>query len=200
MKTETPTRSLPSLKHIIVSLNGSKTQDYTFTTMFFIIFSIFVFFAIRPALSTAISLNKQEADLKTLDGKYELLIGQIVQIQNALQLVRDKLYLIDEALPAQPYMNIMMSDIQESAKKNNISIRKIDIHRINLVETEKNLFRSMVVNVELGSTFDDFIKFEKDLILQRRLKKFKTINIGREDVASGSATLNIKAEIEGYYL
>jgi Tfp pilus assembly protein PilO len=168
--------------------------------MFFIIFSIFVFFAIRPALSTAISLNKQEADLKTLDGKYELLIGQIVQIQNALQLVRDKLYLIDEALPAQPYMNIMMSDIQESAKKNNISIRKIDIHRINLVETEKNLFRSMVVNVELGSTFDDFIKFEKDLILQRRLKKFKTINIGREDVASGSATLNIKAEIEGYYL
>ncbi|QQR64421.1 type 4a pilus biogenesis protein PilO [Candidatus Roizmanbacteria bacterium] len=157
-------------------------------------------FAIRPALSTAISLNKQEADLKTLDGKYELLIGQIVQIQNALQLVRDKLYLIDEALPAQPYMNIMMSDIQESAKKNNISIRKIDIHRINLVETEKNLFRSMVVNVELGSTFDDFIKFEKDLLLQRRLKKFKTINIGREDVASGSATLNIKAEIEGYYL
>ncbi len=93
-----------------------------------------------------------------------------------------------------------MSDIQESAKKNNISSRKIDIHRINLVETEKNLFRSMVVNVELGSTFDDFIKFEKDLILQRRLKKFKTINIGREDVASGSATLNIKAEIEGYYL
>lgn len=74
------------------------------------------------------------------------------------------------------------------------------MHRVNLVETDNNIFRSMVVNVELGSTFDDYIKFEKDLIQQRRLKKIKMVTINREEVGSGSATLNIKAEIEGYYL
>lgn len=200
MKTETSQKTLPSLKHIIVSLKASKTQDYTFTTMFFIIFSIFIFFAIKPALSTALSLNKQEIDLKAIDGKYEQLIGQIVQIQTALEEVRDKLYLIDEALPPQPYMNVMMSDVQKAATENNVSIRKIDMHRVNLVETDNNIFRSMVVNVELGSTFDEYVKFEKDLIQQRRLKKIKSVTINREEIGSGSATLNIKAEIEGYYL
>lgn len=200
MKKESPTKPLPSLKHIIASLKASKTQDYTFTTMFFIIFSIFIFFAIKPALSTALSLNKQEIDLKAIDSKYEQLIGQIVQIQSALEEVRDKLYLIDEALPAQPYMNVMMSDVQKSATKNNVAIRKIDMHRVNLVESDKNVFRSMVVNVELGSTFDDYIKFENDLMKQRRLKKIKSVTINRDEIGTGSAVLKIRAEIEGYYL
>lgn len=200
MKDTTPAKQLPSLRHIIVSLKESKTKDYTFTTMFFIIFSIFIFFAIKPALSTAISLSKQETDLQATDSKYEQLIGQIVQIQTAIEQVRDRLYLIDEALPAQPYMNVMMSDIQSSATKNNVEIRKINIHRVNLVEKGKDIFRSMVVNVELGSSFEDYIKFEKDLMQQRRLKKIKTVDIGRDELGSGSATLDIKAEIEGYYL
>ncbi len=200
MKDSSQERQLPSLRHIIVSLKQNKTKDYTFTSLFFVVFSIFIFFAIKPALSTAISLSKQEADLLVIDKKYEQLIGQIVQIQTALEQVRDKLYLIDEALPAQPYMNVMMSDIQDSATKYNITIRKIDIHKVNLVETEKNVFRSMIVNVELASSFEDYVKFEKDLIQQRRLKKIKSVDIGREDLGSGSAALKIRAEIEGYYL
>lgn len=200
MKDDTAKQQLPSFKHLITSLKETRTKDYTFTTMFFIIFSIFIFFAIKPALSTALGLSKQEKELKIIDQKYELLIGQIVQIQAALEQVRDRLYLIDEALPAQPYLNVIMSDIQGSAAKNNVSIRKITVARVNLVETKKDVFRSMVVNVELGSSFEDYAGFERDLIQQRRLKNIKSVMIEREELGSGSATLKIKAEIEGYYL
>ncbi len=200
MKEDTTKQQLPSLKYILTSLKETRTKDYTFTTLFFIIFSIFIFFAIKPSLSTAIGLSKQEKELKATDQKYELLIGQIVQIQTALEQVRDRLYLIDEALPSQPYLNVIMSDIQRSATKNNVSVRKIAVQRVNLVETKKDVFRSMIVNVELGSSFEDYVRFERDMMRQRRLKNIKSVIIDREELGSESATLKIKAEIEGYYL
>ena len=200
MKEDTTKQQLPSLKYILTSLKDTRTKDYTFTTLFFIIFSIFIFFAIKPSLSTAIGLSKQEKELKATDQKYELLIGQIVQIQTALEQVRDRLYLIDEALPSQPYLNVIMSDIQRSATKNNVSVRKIAVQRVNLVETKKDVFRSMIVNVELGSSFEDYVRFERDMMRQRRLKNIKSVIIDREELGSESATLKIKAEIEGYYL
>lgn len=200
MKEETTHQKLPSFKHLIASLSEKKTKDYTFMTLFFIIFSIFIFFAIKPSLSTALNLSTQEKNLVILDTKYELLIGQIVQIQSALEQVRDRLYLIDEALPEQPNLNVIMSDIQNSASKNNVIIRTISVQRINLVETKKEALRSMIVNVELGSSFDNYVGFERDLILQRRLKIIRSVSIDRDATGSGSASLQIRAEIEGYYL
>lgn len=200
MREAATTKQLPSFKHLIASLNEKKTKDYTFTTLFFIIFSIFVFFAIKPALITALDLSAEEKNLVILDTKYELLIGQIVQIQSALEEVRDRLYLIDESLPEQPYLNVIIKDIQTIASKNNVTIRTMNVDRINLVESKKDELRSLVVSVQLGSSFDDYIKFEKDLIQQRRLKNIKSVSIDRETVGSGSATLQINAVIEGYYL
>jgi len=200
MNNPAESNQLPSFKHLISSISDGRNKDYTYTVLFFVVFSIFIFFAIRPSLSTAINLSKQEIELTATDKKYELLIGQIVQIQSALESVRDKLYLIDEALPSQPFINIIMSDIQNSALKNNVAIRSMNVQKINLVESNKKALRSMVVNVELGASFDDYVGFQRDLIGQRRLKNIKSTSIDREVLGSGSATLQIKAEIESYYL
>lgn len=200
MKEETTTKQLPSLKHLIASLNEKKSKDYTFATLFFVIFSVFIFFAIKPSLSTALDLSAQEKNLIVVDTKYELLIGQIVQIQSALEEVRDRLYLIDEALPEQPFLNVVMSDIQRSASKNNVTIKAFSVQKISLIETKKEALRSMIISVELGSSFENYVRFEKDLIQQRRLKNIKSVNIDRDTLGSGSAALQIRAEIEGYYL
>ena len=151
-KTDKP---LPSLKYLIHSMQSGKTKDYTFASIFFITFSVFIIFAIKPSLTTAVSLQKQEAELRAIDSKYEELIAQIIDIQTSLERVRDKLYLVDEALPAQPKLNVIMQDIQKSALDNNVAIVKIDVHKINLVETEKDIFRSMTVNIELAGSFEN---------------------------------------------
>lgn len=200
MKEETISKQLPSLKHLIASLSEKKSKDYTYVTLFFVIFSIFIFFAIKPSLSTAIDLSAQEKNLIVVDTKYELLIGQIVQIQSALEQVRDRLYLIDEALPEQPFLNIVMGDIQRSASKNNVTIKSFNVQKISLIETKKEALRSMNISVELGSSFENYVRFEKDLIQQRRLKNIKSVSIDRDTLGSGSAALQIRAEIEGYYL
>lgn len=199
MKNTNP--DLPSLRHLISALKEPKRKDYTFATLFFIVFSFFIFFAIKPSLSTALSLNSKELELKGVDAQYEELIGQIVQIQSALESVRDRLHLVDEALPPQPLVTLLMQDIQQAADRNNVVISKVNINKINLVEPEKNTFRSMAVSMELNSTFDDYISFQKEITEQRRLKYMRTVEIDNDQLgASTSATLRIKTEIEGYYL
>ncbi len=192
---------LPSLRHLISALKEPKRKDYTFATLFFIVFSFFIFFAIKPSLSTALSLNSKELELKSVDAQYEELIGQIVQIQSALEQVRDRLHLVDEALPPQPLITLLMQDIQEAADRNEVTISKIHVNKINLVEPAKNSFRSMAVSMELNSTFDNYIAFQREITEQRRLKFMRTVEIGADQLgSSSSATLRIKTEIEGYYL
>lgn len=192
---------LPSLRHLISALKEPKRKDYTFATLFFIVFSFFIFFAIKPSLSTALSLNSKELELKSVDAQYEELIGQIVQIQSALEQVRDRLHLVDEALPPQPLITLLMQDIQEAADRNEVTISKIHVNKINLVEPAKNSFRSMAVSMELNSTFDNYITFQREITEQRRLKFMRTVEIGADQLgSSSSATLRIKTEIEGYYL
>lgn len=199
MKNSNP--DLPSLKHLISTLKQPKRKDYTFATLFFMVFSFFILFAIKPSLSTAISLSSQELELRKVDAQYEELIGQIVQIQSALERVRDRLYLVDEALPPQPLVTLLMQDIQQAASKHNVAVSKININKINLVEPAKNTFRSMAVSMELNSTFDDYIAFQKEITNQRRLKFMRTVEINTGELgASASATLKIRTEIEGYYL
>ena len=57
-------------KKILELLKQKQVQDYTFSIAFFLVFSFFVIFAIRPNLITAFSLQKELEELKLLMEKY----------------------------------------------------------------------------------------------------------------------------------
>jgi len=70
---------------------SKKTRDYTFVALFLIVFSVFIMAAIRPSLSTATSLKKEEADLKKVDSMYESKISNINLVQSQVEANRDNL-------------------------------------------------------------------------------------------------------------
>ena len=59
------------LTKINKTIFSKKTKDYTFIILFLLIFSIFIFFAVKPSLTTAVSLKKEEFDLQRVDLLYE---------------------------------------------------------------------------------------------------------------------------------
>ena len=71
------------LKQLLKQINTKKAKDYTFASLFFIVLSIFVFFAIRPSLVTAFSLKKEEEELTKINTSYEAVISRIVTIQSS---------------------------------------------------------------------------------------------------------------------
>jgi len=55
------------LSNISKSIFVKKTGNYISIIFFLLIFSIFIIFAIKPSLTTAFSLKKEEVDLKKVD-------------------------------------------------------------------------------------------------------------------------------------
>lgn len=188
------------IKTLTKKLSSKKTQNYTYLVVFFLIFSFFIFFAIRPSLITAVSLSKEEGDLKKINTSYESTITKIVQVQSDLQENQDKLHLITEALPEKPGLNKILQDIQETAKKNSVQVKKLNIESITLSKSNSSGVRRAEINLEISSNFDDLSSFLKNLNNQRRIKTIKRIDIGKAAAASSSASLNTIIKITSYYL
>lgn len=186
---------------IIEHVFEQKIQNYTFGIVFFLIFSFFVVFAIRPNLLALITLQEQLTQLRTVETKYEEAITQIINLQTLVEQNRDNFYLLDESLPNLPKVNKIIDDIKKNASESGITIAKIDISNISLKENiQQNQTKTFKVNIEGDANFAQAKQFIDILIRQRRLKTIKNLGIMKEGVSTESATLTIQLEIDGYYL
>lgn len=188
-------------KNILKQLKSKKVKDYTFISLFFLIFSVFIVFAIRPSLITAIALRQQREDLQKLDTQYESVVSNIVANQSTLENIRDGLYLINDALPTGALINKLISDIENEGKADVINFIRVDVGEVNLVQKTTDKAQSVVINIEATSSFEDLLKFVQGLSNQRRLKLIKQLSIYRDsEQSSESGQLKILMQIEGYYL
>lgn len=188
-----------SLKKQLLS---KKTKDYTYGIIFFLTFSFFVFFVIRPNLVNVFSLQEELGRLKILDAGYENVIRKIVDIQTFLETNRSDLYLLDQAVSSSPQINKVIADIEAAASSSGVIVHQVDVNKIDLkhkdLRTSKN---TLVVNMATRSDFDKLNAFIGNLLVQRRLKTLKSVSIERmSNMASGSAELDVKIELDGFYL
>jgi len=185
------------------TLLTKKTTDYTFTVLFLVIFSVFIVFAIKPSLTTAFSLKKEEKDLLKVDKLYEDQIISIATIQSLMEENRSDIPLLYQSISTSPQVNKMVDDIQQAAGKSSFLIKKASIGEVSLFQSKKKITQSLKVTIEGESSFDNFSKFTEELFNQRRLKTIQKVIISRgigEDIATQSAQLKIKLDVEGYYL
>lgn len=191
-----------NLKRIIKSLSDKNVRDYVYISLFFIIFSIFIFFAIKPALTTAFSLINEETELKEKNQIYKKAITNAQQNQNILNEYRDKLYLIDESISNSPQINKVIDDIGNANNTNLLSLKNIFFEeKIDYIDPKKNNFKEIHVNLETQGDFVQVVNMIKDINLQRRLKLINKIDFfSQSEVSTNSGLIDIKAEIIGFYL
>lgn len=187
---------------ILDKIFTKKNKDYTYIILFFLIFSFFVFFAIRPNLLSVFSANSEIKKLKGTDEIYESQIMRIIDIQSLLETTRNDLPLISEAMPYYPQVNKVISDIERLTVKNKMTTLKMNILNIELKDLNKknDLLKKIGVEMELEGSFDNTRALIKDIENQRRLKFIKELSIKNTEESSGSAKLNIQLKIESYYL
>lgn len=185
-------------KHLVTN----KTKDYTYLIIFFLTFSFFIFFVIRPNLVNVFSLQEELGRLSILDEGYENVIKKIINIQTFLETNRNDLYLLDQSISASPQINKLVQDIEIAATESGIILNQVDISEVSLKEKEKRKTRgTLLVNMQTRTGFTEARQFITNLIMQRRLKTLKHITIDKSEKSSSkSAGLDIQIELEGYYL
>ncbi len=191
------------VKQLETTLKSKKTQNYSYVIIFLLIFSIFIVAAIKPALTTAFSLQREEAELTKLDAKYDEAIISIVNTQSLIEEVRDDLPLYDAALPDRPNVNTLLNDIQTAAAENEITPTSINVGEVNLKQVGGIKVKTLKITMEASSSFDKLRGFTDSLITQRRLKAIDQFKIEKNDKIKGSTEsgeLKLSLEVEGLYL
>lgn len=187
---------------LIKQFTSKKAKDYTYAIIFFLIFSFFIFFVIRPNLVNVFSLQEELGKLRIMDAGYENVIKKIINIQTFLETNRSDLYLLDQAVSSTPQINKLVQDIESAASASGIIVTQINISKIDLkdktVRTKKN---TLTVNIATHTGFGEARDFINNLISERRLKTLKSITFDKNEKSSStSAELEIKIDLEGYYL
>lgn len=179
-----------------------KVTDYTYSIVFFVTFSFFAFIVIRPNITMVFSLQKELQELRQIDDSYSLVIDKILNIQASVEATRNTVGVLDEALPNRPDMNKLIDYIKKTSSDSGMIVSKLTISEINLKDKKEPVgYKKVKIDLSAQAGFENTYKFIQDLIDQRRLKGINNISFVRDNKeGSGSATVNVKLSVEGYYL
>jgi Tfp pilus assembly protein PilO len=187
---------------LIKTLTQKKVQDYSFTILFFVIFSFFVIFAIRPNVLTAFNLQKELQDLRNMDKTYEQVILSIVNYQTVLEDNRDNFYLLDEAIPTEPQTYKLIADIRNSVAESGITLAGINVNQLELKETKKQKgIQQYRLTLELDGSNEQLSNFISSVANQRRLKTINRLTVAQVDRTSSiGGRFHVDLDVEGYSL
>ncbi len=110
-------------------IKNKKTSSYLSLILSLFSLSFFGFFAIRPTLITAVTLNKSVADLKKFNIEYENKISNIITAQSQYEQIRGDISDIDQALPKDAAFNQLANALEKFAEKSNLVIKQLQIDR-----------------------------------------------------------------------
>lgn len=178
-------------------MHEKKVQDYSFNIFFFLVFSIFLIFAIRPNILTAFSLQKELKELDLKNKEAENIILQIVNYQSVMENYRDKLTLLDEAIPSSPGLAKAIEDVRGTASASGLLVSEMTVESVKFSDQRGSgeLQTFQILLSSEGSTAD-LNTFISAVLKQRRLKMFDTVEISSESEGATKITLTIKS----YYL
>lgn len=187
---------------LVKKLTYKKIKDYSYTIIFFLIFSFFLLIVIKPNLTNVASLQVQLDKLTSLDNDYSKVIAKIVDYQADLENLREDLPILDEALPNYPAINRVIGDLTAIASDSGVVFKTIEVGRIELKENiNKNQRKNLTISFTTESEFPKINSYINLLINQRRLKTLQSLLIDRDQTqGSQSAVLKVKLEVNGYYL
>lgn len=190
------------IKEIVKKLTTDPAKNYTYLALFFLIFAVFIIFAIRPSLKTAVTLKKEEVSLASLDQEYEKTIAKILELQQNLEQMRDRLPLLSQAVPERPNVNKLIADIESVGAENTVSLNEVSVGEVNLFERGSRRIKILPLTMKISGSFPNVLKFINELYAQRRIKLADTITFlhGDDSEATQSGSLGVSIVIEGYHL
>jgi len=104
---------------------GKKARVYTEIVLYFLTTAFFLFFAIRPTVLTISELIKKIKDQRLIAQKLEEKINALNLAQQELRAIQDNLYLVDQALPKDSQISILIKQIEFLGIRNNVVIEGV---------------------------------------------------------------------------
>jgi Tfp pilus assembly protein PilO len=99
-----------------------KVRVYTEIVLSLLTISFFLVFAIKPTLTTIAGLIKTIQDQKLVSETLAEKINALRQAQTEYNLITDDIYLVDEALPKDTQISLLVKQLEALARRSGITI------------------------------------------------------------------------------
>ncbi|GIW63122.1 MAG: hypothetical protein KatS3mg090_0948 [Patescibacteria group bacterium] len=164
-----------------------QNQNYAYLSAFFIVFSFFIVFIIRPTLKTAFELrDKRDSLLKEAD-RLRSIINNITQINIQAEKYRDDFDLLDEAVPDKMNIFSVFNQINAVFSSNNLKIISAEAGNIVLVGSDDKTkqesgsdLKEISFEYQLTGSFSNFLKAIEELRQQRRIKDISSLSVTKD--------------------
>lgn len=189
---------------LIKKINKNKyIKDYFYIISFLLVSSFFILYVIKPSLLTALKSQQEVVELRKINQVYDANIVEIRRASDFLQETREKLNLLDQAIPKTPYAKKIIDDIKNIASEEGIQIKNLSLSSLDLKDLNQgNKLKNIEINMETIANYEKINHLILKLNNQRRLKNITNLQISKkEDVySSAEANLILKLELFTYYL
>ena len=180
-------------------IKNKKTSSYLSLILSLFSISFFGFFAIRPTLITAVTLNKSVADLKKLDIEYENKISNIITAQSQYEQIRGDIPGIDLALPKDAAFNQLANALEKFSEQSNLLIKQLQIDRSPISRLPPSgKVENIQFSILTSGSYISSSAFIQHLLNWKRLITLDNLELSKE---GGTESAEIRMTLKGktYY-
>ncbi len=191
-------------------LKKPKMRATTTAVFSFLAISLFAWYAIRPTAQTIIFLRREIADKTVLNEQMENKISTLIEVQATYETIKDRLPVIEQALPYNPDAVILARQLRNLAVINGASISAIQIPSLPVLGQEatpgakltpSKQLEQFPLSVVLSGSYTSIKGFMDGLLTLRRITGIDTISIKpalRQGLPGDALQLSIR--LQSYYL
>jgi len=183
-------------------LQRSTTKNYSTVIFFFLVLSVFGWYAIRPTIQTILYLRREIKDKTELDKKMDTKIYALIEANAAYENNQALFPVLSQTIPNTPEALDAVSQIKYCAKENNTVITLLQMSNIPLATgstalTQKNKksYTEIPLLFSVEGSFRSVLSFLQGLISLRRIVTIQSMDFIPMKTAYASASESAKPTI-----
>lgn len=191
-------------------LSKPKTRVYSTVIFFFLVVSLFGWYAIRPTIQTILYLRREIVDKTSVNQKMDEKINALITAQNLLESVETRLALLTDAAPFDPNAVDVTRQLQQLTTFTSASLSAIQVSTVPIVQTATGAstikkgsvtYASFPITISVSGPYAHLAAFLSELLTMRRIITIQSISFS-PDTESGIAfttpTLQLVLQLLAY--
>lgn len=175
-----------------------KVRVYTELVLSILTVTFFLYFAIKPTLTTIAVLFKTIKDQKLVVEKLEDKVNALNLAQKQFLAVESDLYLVDQALPKDPHLSTLAKELEALARRTKVTIGTIQFNQTTLRgEPPAESQTTVKFSLAAGGNYLNLKDFLQSLSSLRRIILVQSFSFKTGKVEKEALNLNINAD--AYY-
>lgn len=170
-------------KTIAPFIQNPKTKNYSTVIFFFLVLSVFGWYAIKPTIQTILYLRREIKDKTEVDKKMNEKIYALIEANNAYENSQTLLSVLSEAIPTSPEALDLVSQMNALAASKNVVISSLKMSDIPLASPSgssqtKNAerFTKLPIDIDVEGSYLAIVSFLRELISLRRIVTLEVLN------------------------